>query len=375
MALTVHFNYAGNWTALFCTGDKAPIPEELRGSTFVFKNSRGYDGQSYRYVAHDPFFEKGYASFVDDARLRYRRILVPGLAYALAFGSDNRIDATFIAVELATIFAGVFWSAAYLARDGMHPAWGLLFLLVPATLASIDRMVTDGPLAALFAGFLFFSATDRRAPAWCVACLAVLTRETGLILVAALVLHELWRKRYLSAGIAAAAAAPAFAWYLFVAVHTPPEMNASALVNHPVIGLVQRLFRVRHYASLPVLFQTLDVLAILGVIGSIAVAVHFIRGDGRLAPPDGNSRVRAADFSDVALRDAASRCSAHEMGFGSTLVGGAERGDLFRKSAAERDQGFARLVELVAASRVEGGIPFSCRSSRYFNWGARSLKI
>jgi hypothetical protein len=296
MALTVHFNYAGNWTALFCTGDKAPIPEELRGSTFVFKNSRGYDGQSYRYVAHDPFFEKGYASFVDDARLRYRRILVPGLAYALAFGSDNRIDATFIAVELATIFAGVFWSAAYLARDGMHPAWGLLFLLVPATLASIDRMVTDGPLAALFAGFLFFSATDRRAPAWCVACLAVLTRETGLILVAALVLHELWRKRYLSAGIAAAAAAPAFAWYLFVAVHTPPAMNASALVNHPVIGLVQRLFRVRHYASLPVLFQTLDVLAILGVIGSIAVAVHFIRGDRRGAAP-----IAAALFIVLAL--------------------------------------------------------------------------
>src|ERR1700682_5018237 len=85
MSLTVHYNYQGNWTALFCIGERFPTPPILRSSEhlYVFKNSAGYDGQFYHDLAHDPFLRRGSASFIDAPRLRARRILVPLLAWPL----------------------------------------------------------------------------------------------------------------------------------------------------------------------------------------------------------------------------------------------------------------------------------------------------
>src|SRR5438552_9520637 len=77
LAILVHFEYAGAWTALFCTGDQQRIPAELAPSTYRWKGVTGYDGQYYRYVAHDPLLRKGYVQFVDAPLLRYRRILLP----------------------------------------------------------------------------------------------------------------------------------------------------------------------------------------------------------------------------------------------------------------------------------------------------------
>ena len=75
-ATTVHFNYAGNWTGLFCTGASLPVPPELDAGTVRSVHPIGYDGQMYRYIAHDPFFQRDYARYVDDDRLRYRRCLL-----------------------------------------------------------------------------------------------------------------------------------------------------------------------------------------------------------------------------------------------------------------------------------------------------------
>jgi hypothetical protein len=45
--LTVHYNYGGNLTALFCTGSRFPTPPSLAGEhIYVFPASGGYDGQS-----------------------------------------------------------------------------------------------------------------------------------------------------------------------------------------------------------------------------------------------------------------------------------------------------------------------------------------
>ena len=149
-ALTVHYNFAGNWTGLFCTGRLARIPPDLAAGTIRVRDALGYDGQFYRYVAHDPFFRKGYAAYMDAARLRYSRILVPGLAWALALGRPSYIDAAFNAVILLSIFLGIYWCGLWAAWHSRSPAWGLVFLVLPATLTSMDLMVTDATLAACF---------------------------------------------------------------------------------------------------------------------------------------------------------------------------------------------------------------------------------
>ena len=45
-SLTVHYNYGGNWSALFCTGSQRRIPPALaQEDIYTFADSTGYDGQ------------------------------------------------------------------------------------------------------------------------------------------------------------------------------------------------------------------------------------------------------------------------------------------------------------------------------------------
>src|SRR5580700_2994804 len=83
--LTVHYNYSGNWTALFCSGSSMRQPPQLANERiYVFANSNGYDGQFYHYLAHDPLLTGGLAAvYIDAPRLRCRRILMPAIAYML----------------------------------------------------------------------------------------------------------------------------------------------------------------------------------------------------------------------------------------------------------------------------------------------------
>ena len=222
---TVHFNYGGNWTALFNTAPDWPRPAFLASETlYTFPSgSLGYDGQMYHFIAHDPWMRRGAVAAMDDPALRYRRILVPALAWALALGRDSAIHAAYFAVILGFVFLGVYWLARAMVIQGRHPAWGLMFALMPAALVSMDRMTVDVALAALAAGFVLYSD---RGPRWklllILAC-AALTRETGLLLTAGYGVFLLSRRRFADLLWTAASALPAMLWYLYVSRHTPPE--------------------------------------------------------------------------------------------------------------------------------------------------------
>src|SRR5580658_7483876 len=129
--LTVHFNYGGNFTALFCTGAGLPIPPQLASEhIYVFPRSGGYDGQYYHYVAHDPLYRTEIGRALPGPVIRYPRILLPGLAYLLALGQQHWIDASYIACNLTFLFLGAWWLAQLLMRMGLNPWFAVLYLLV-----------------------------------------------------------------------------------------------------------------------------------------------------------------------------------------------------------------------------------------------------
>ena len=104
--LTVHFNYGGNLTALFCHGSQYPVPPGLAFEhIYVFPDSGGYDGQSYHYMAHDPFDRSDIGRAVPDPSRRYPRILLPGIAHLLALGRPEWVDVSFLLSNL--LFLGM----------------------------------------------------------------------------------------------------------------------------------------------------------------------------------------------------------------------------------------------------------------------------
>jgi len=190
--VVVHYNYGWNWTALFCTGDRLWQPRGLAETVWLFKDSAGYDGQMYHYIAHDPFFQRSFDRYVDAPRLRYRRILLPGLAYLLAIGQGRFIDAAYIGLVLASISLG--WLARPVVRGRRQFTWWIsAWYLEPAhyDLPWPGALIGSGLDYAALAGIGV-------AVFWVVVLLAAIYAFAGL--TAALYVDLRGRKRKVSVG-------------------------------------------------------------------------------------------------------------------------------------------------------------------------------
>jgi hypothetical protein len=280
-SLTVRYSYGGNWSGLFCTGALLPPPVALSVEhIYLNPSSVGYDGQAYHYIAHDPFFQRGLSQALDKPRLRTQRILFPLLAWVLAFGQDARIDAALIAVQLLFCGVGVHWLSRLAVLQQRSVWWGLWFLGLPPVFVSIDRLLADSGLAALAVGFALYARTNRWAPVWLICVLATLTRDTGLVLSAAMISYFVWEGRWRQAALFVMALAPAQAWKFYCSLHTPADPSRW-LGWIPLEGLVTRLFNHHPYSNLPsavaALCVALDYLALVGIALAIWQAVELAR--------------------------------------------------------------------------------------------------
>lgn len=294
---TVTANYGGNWTALFSSGAlQQQPPLAVAEHIYLFANSTGYDGQMYHYIAHDPFLRSGLKTYVDDPRLRYRRIFIPLLTYALALGHSRLIDPAYELVCLLSIGLGVYWSCRFAQSVELPATWGLLFLAMPATLITMDRLVIDGGLAALTAAFLYYS----RSPSWklfMVLMCAALTRETGFLLVLAYCAHFLGERAFRMAGVFLMSSLPAVGWYCYVQSKTTGKPYGISLIPFSSI-----LWVLGHPWSYPAgtpfadAVRAADYLALAGVLLGFGFAfLWFARG------PYVPLRIAAALFATMAL--------------------------------------------------------------------------
>jgi len=276
--LTVHANYQAKWNAIFCTGAELKQPPELADEhIYLFADSQGYDGQMYHYVAHDPFFVRGFDAYLDAPRMRYRRILVPLAAHVLALGQDRRIDAAYFAVLLAAVFLGGYWLSVYCSMLAYQPAWGLAFLLVPATLISMDRATVDVLLVALCIAFAICVARGSRWLLYAALVAAPLVRETGLLLVAGYFVWLGSKRKMRQAVLYATAALPALGWYLFVLLNTESDAFAG-LSSIPFQGIAQRIltpYKYQFAAWIGAISTVLDYIALAGILLAVALAVRM----------------------------------------------------------------------------------------------------
>jgi hypothetical protein len=274
-ALTVHYRYGGNWTALFCIGDQFKIPAPLQSEgLYVFQGSTGYDGEFYHELAHDPLLRKGFNAGFDSPSYRSQRILVPALAFLLALGRDRAIDAAYISVVAIFVVLGAYWLAR-LSVSFNGPAWiGLSFALVPAVLVSADRMTVDVALAALCVGFQLYVGERADLKLYLVLALAPLVRETGLLLLGAYVIYLITWRRLRAAAMFSTAAVPIAGWLLWVRLHSPRGKSPGISIV-PFYGLADRIVHVHYYAGSEIhrylyLAIGLDFLALSGIVAGLA---------------------------------------------------------------------------------------------------------
>lgn len=212
--LVVHGAYGGRWNGLYCNGSAAKFPAWLEGREPLYRvpSPAGYDGQWYHLLAHRPLEYRESAAFMDWPRFRCQRILFPLLVWLVAGGRFEWVDPVYFSMMLAALGAGIYFAAQLAGQRGRTALWGLVFLLMPAAIGSIERMLLDGVLLAAALGMWFFLETGRLRAAWALGVLAPFLRETGLLLSAGACAVWLQQRRWQRLVFWAATPAPFLFW-------------------------------------------------------------------------------------------------------------------------------------------------------------------
>lgn len=254
-ALYVQAIAPGQWSALFFNGAKLPHPD-LPNFGYLYPDSNGYDGQWYRLLTLDPLLDKGLTKYIDDPQFRARRILISAVAGVLGRESLPASDYWFIAITDLTMALGGLCFIR-LAKDYCPPLTAaILYLFIPAVIASTDRMVLDGQAVAGFLAVLLLFRERRIVPLMIVLTALPLVRESALPVTGGVVLAYLLAKDYRKMFFAAVTGLPTIAWWIYDASRTPPS-NATYLLSIPLIPQVIRLFTLIHRPVSPLLNDAL----------------------------------------------------------------------------------------------------------------------
>lgn len=159
-------------------------------------HASGYDGQFYYRLALDPFdYSRTAFGITLDVPYRIARIGYPLVAWLLSLGGTPAlVPWALVGVNVAALGA-LGWGGALIAVQGGRTRW--LGLLVPGyfgLLMSLARDTTEPLELALVVSALLAVSRSRNGLAAALLSLAVLTRETATIAVAAIALGDLYER-------------------------------------------------------------------------------------------------------------------------------------------------------------------------------------
>ena len=224
------------------------------------QGTQGYDGQFAYFIARDP---AGGWRFCDVPAYRYQRILYPLLAWALALGRSAAVGWALVALNVAALAGGTYFTERLLAARGVNCWYALVYGLYGGLVAGLRLNLTE-PLAyglvqaGLWAweergaGSRKEEAEARRGRKFCssvtmvLLALAALAKETTLIAAAGLLFYLALEHRWREAvGLGLAVGLPFAAWQgvLWVWLGTPGVGAGGAMATPfewlPFAGLLR----------------------------------------------------------------------------------------------------------------------------------------
>lgn len=178
-------------------GDKFVDLNAAPSGLSVLNNSDGYDGQFYYRLALTPFTSKqtDFGVAFDYPAYRQQRIVYPLLARLFSLGQPSLVPISLLLVNgLALCLIG--WLGSKYAQMAHHHAiWGLSFALYPGLLLALSRDLTEIVEIGFLLGVIVCVQQDRRFLAILLLVLAVLTRETALLVAVGSLIAFIFARR------------------------------------------------------------------------------------------------------------------------------------------------------------------------------------
>lgn len=227
----------------------------------------GYDGQFVFYIAEDPFLRNPAIANSLDNSLRYRRILLPFLAWAISLGHREWLPPVLVFVNALAATAVVALAALASTRARRSPWPALSLAVFPGLWIPVLLDLTEPlHLVLLEAGVMSGSAV--------LLLLSGLAKETTAIAMAT----EFWRavlaRSYAAAARQAIGAAVLIAWtlFVFVAVKGTRESTLGGHLLDPPGAPVLAMLRSFHGESARFVLVTAAVLLCVLAIARLAWA-------------------------------------------------------------------------------------------------------
>jgi hypothetical protein len=186
--------YHGDISCLVHAGETFSNARETPIGLCIEKGD-GYDGQFNYRIAFNPFSNQPVLAgiSIDQPAYRYQRILYPFLTWVFSAGNPRLIPIVFILINLVSALAITALSAAYALGQGRNSHWSLAIGLYLGFLLSYAQ-----DLGHTLEVLLLFCALilTRRKDVWAAVllALAILTRETAVILAAAVLAVALFQR-------------------------------------------------------------------------------------------------------------------------------------------------------------------------------------
>ncbi len=155
------------------------VPKEL----VVQRNSDGYDGQFYYRLALDPFTSvpTEFGITLHKPPYRQQRIIYPLLVWALSLGRASLVPVLLILVNYLGLCALGWFGGLYAQSLNRNALWGLVFPFYPGLLLALFRDLAEIlAMTFLLAGLLLIRRRQALFAAF-VLSLAVLSKETVLL--------------------------------------------------------------------------------------------------------------------------------------------------------------------------------------------------
>lgn len=175
-----HYDFSAFVTAGDVYVDSAAAPSDLR----VIQDSAGYDGQFYYRLALAPFTDvrTDFGITLDQPAYRQQRIVYPLLGWLLSFGQPALAPAALMLVNFLALCALAWLGARYAQMIGLHAVGGLVFPLFPGFLLTLSRDTSEIVEIAFLLAAALCLRQHRSLLAGILLTLAVLTKETALLL-------------------------------------------------------------------------------------------------------------------------------------------------------------------------------------------------
>ena len=153
----------------------------------ILAHGPGYDGQFFYRLALDPFNNHvtAYGIRLDRPAYRQQRILYPLIVWLLSFGQVSLVPAMLIFVNYAALITLGFFAGRYAQGFGRSALWGLSAPFYPGFVLSVARDLAEPVAATLLVASLLLAQRRRFVAATIALSLALLTRETMLIVALA----------------------------------------------------------------------------------------------------------------------------------------------------------------------------------------------